>query len=169
VQEVIYEITGISDILRGSSVASETATAQNIKTQWGTLRLKRLQKEVQRYARDLLRMTLEIAASKFSEDTWAKMTGLPYHGRSASTTRADGRRSQAAGPASHGCERRSDAAGSAADSTAGRSGQTQLSVPVWEQVLATLKDDTQRAYRIDIETNSTVEPEAVEDQKTSPI
>jgi hypothetical protein len=31
--------------------------------------------------------------------------------------------------------------------------------------LALLKNDMQRAYRIDIETNSTVEPEAVEDQK----
>jgi hypothetical protein len=28
-----------------------------------------------------------------------------------------------------------------------------------------LRDDTQRAYRIDIETNSTIEPEAAEDQK----
>jgi hypothetical protein len=37
-----------------------------------------LQKEVQRYARDLLRMMLEIAAHKFSEETWAKMTGLPF-------------------------------------------------------------------------------------------
>ena len=47
-KRVIYEITGISDILRGSTVASETATAQGIKAQWGTMRLKRLQKEVQR-------------------------------------------------------------------------------------------------------------------------
>lgn len=54
IKQVIYEITGISDILRGSSVASETATAQNIKNQWGTLRLKRSQKEVQRYCRDCL-------------------------------------------------------------------------------------------------------------------
>jgi hypothetical protein len=41
----------------------------------------------------------------------------------------------------------------------------QLQQPTWEAVLAMLKKDTQRAYRIDIETNSTVEPEAVEDQK----
>ena len=75
----IYEITGISDILRGSTVASETATAQKIKSQWGSLRLKRLQKEVQRFARDLLRMMLEVAATKFSEETWAKMTGLPFN------------------------------------------------------------------------------------------
>lgn len=77
-KQVIYEVTGISDILRGSTVASETATAQKIKSQWGSLRLKRLQGEVQRYSRDLLRMMLEIAAFKFDEMTWAKMTGLPF-------------------------------------------------------------------------------------------
>jgi hypothetical protein len=37
--------------------------------------------------------------------------------------------------------------------------------PKWADVLGVLRDDMQRAYRIDIETNSTVEPEAVEDQK----
>jgi hypothetical protein len=47
IKQVIYEITGISDILRGASVASETATAQNIKNQWGSLRLKKMQKEEQ--------------------------------------------------------------------------------------------------------------------------
>ncbi|MDZ7355886.1 MAG: hypothetical protein ONB55_22425, partial [candidate division KSB1 bacterium] len=35
----------------------------------------------------------------------------------------------------------------------------------WAQVLEVLRSDLQRAYKIDIETNSTVEPEAVEDQK----
>jgi hypothetical protein len=37
--------------------------------------------------------------------------------------------------------------------------------PKWADVLGALRDDMQRAYRIDIETNSTVEPEAAEDQK----
>jgi hypothetical protein len=37
-KNVIYEITGIADIMRGATMASETATAQTIKNQWGTLR-----------------------------------------------------------------------------------------------------------------------------------
>jgi hypothetical protein len=77
-KQVIYEITGISDILRGASVASETATAQNIKNQWGTLRLKKMQKEVQRYCRDALAIMLEIAAARFEISTMKQMTGLPY-------------------------------------------------------------------------------------------
>jgi hypothetical protein len=43
--------------------------------------------------------------------------------------------------------------------------QEMLSLPVWGDVLKVLRDDMQRAYRIDIETNSTIEPEAAEDQK----
>jgi hypothetical protein len=43
--------------------------------------------------------------------------------------------------------------------------QQQLQQPKWSDVLRMLNDDMQRAYRIDIETNSTIEPEAAEDQK----
>lgn len=147
-KRVIYEITGISDIIRGSTVASETATAQEIKSQWGTLRLKRLQKEVQRYARDLLRMMLEVAAQKFSEKTWAQMTGLPF----ATTEQAVNARAIA---------QAAQKSGQQVDA------QTQaiLAMPLWGDVLKLLRDDLQRAYRIDIESNSTLEPEATEDKE----
>lgn len=145
-KQVIYEIMGISDILRGASNAVETATAQQIKTQWGSLRLKPKQAEVQRYARDLLRMMLEVAATKFSQDTWAKMTGLPFL--------TDMQLQQATAMA--------QAAVQQGQPQALQMLQQQIT---WAQVLGTLKDDLQRAYKVDIETNSTVEPEAVEDQK----
>lgn len=147
-KSVIYEITGIADIMRGATVASETATAQEIKSQWGTLRLKRLQKEVQRYARDLLRMMLEVAAKKFSERTWAQMTGLPFI--------TSEKREQAMSIA--------QAAQQAGQPPPPEIAQA-LQAPEWAKVLDTLRNDTQRAYRIDIETNSTVEAEATEDQK----
>lgn len=166
-KRVIYEITGISDIIRGSSVASETATAQNIKTQWGTLRLKRAQKEVQRYSRDLLRMMLEIAATKFSEETWAKMTGLPFLTTAqrqevdamAKTLMEQGQQVRALLPPGQPPQIPPHIQMQI------KQVQADLAKPVWGQVLGMLKDDMQRAYRIDIETNSTVEPEAVEDQK----
>ena len=41
-KQAIYEITGISDIVRGASHSSETATAQQIKTEWGSLRIKKI-------------------------------------------------------------------------------------------------------------------------------
>ncbi len=159
---VIYEITGISDIIRGSSVASETATAQKIKSQWGTLRLKRLQKEVQRYARDLLRMMLEVAASKLGENTWAKMTGLPFvttEDRQRLESIAQAAQMQAAQMAAVGQQPTPQQVEQV------KQLQAEMQKPVWGPVLETLRDDTQRAYRIDIETNSTIEPEAAEDQQ----
>lgn len=161
-KRVIYEVTGISDIIRGSSVASETATAQNLKSQWGTLRLKRLQKEVQRYARDLLRMMLEIAATKFSEETWAKMTGLPFvttQQRQQLDTVAQAAQQQMAQMQAMGQQPNPQ------QMQQMKQLQAEMAKPVWGQVLAMLRDDMQRAYRIDIETNSTIEPEAAEDQK----
>lgn len=147
-KQVIYEITGISDILRGATQASETATAQQIKNQWGTLRLKRMQHEVARYIRDLLRMMLELAATKLSEETWGKMTGLPF----ATTPQMQQLQMQAQMIAGTGQPVPPEL-------------QQQLQQPTWAKILELLQDDLMRSYRIDIETNSTVEPEATEDQK----
>jgi hypothetical protein len=165
-KQVIYEITGISDVIRGSSVASETATAQSIKSQWGTMRLKRNQMEVQRYARDLMRIMLEIAATNFNEQTWGRMTGLDYANEqdvmqaqqimqmaqsflSSQPPSPDGKPPQI--PQQY--------------QQIHQQAQEVLGKPQWAKVLALLKDDIDRSYRIDIETNSTIMPEASEDQK----
>lgn len=162
-KQVIYEITGISDILRGSTVASETATAQKIKSQWGSLRLKRLQKETQRYARDLLRMMLEVAATKFSEETWAKMTGLPFLLEAKflelqSIQQALKQQAMMLPPPMQGQPPNPI-------TMQLQQVEQQLKTPQWSQVLGMLRDDMQRAYRVDIETNSTVEAEATEDKE----
>lgn len=72
----IYEITGISDIIRGYSDANETATAQEIKGQFAALRLKDRQAEVARFARDLIAMTAEIVSDHFQPQTVALMAGV---------------------------------------------------------------------------------------------
>lgn len=75
VKEQVYEITGISDILRGNTQASETATAQQIKGQYATLRLKAYQDDVALFATTLLRMKGEIMCKHFSPETIFKMSG----------------------------------------------------------------------------------------------
>lgn len=72
----IYEITGISDIIRGASKSSETATAQQIKSQWGSLRIQKMQRQMERAGRDLFLMMAEIIPAKFSNETLQKMTGI---------------------------------------------------------------------------------------------
>lgn len=75
-KQTIYEVTGISDIIRGEGDASETATAQNIKTQWGSLRIKKMQRSIERQVRDLFVISAEIISQHFSLPTLSKMTGL---------------------------------------------------------------------------------------------
>ena len=65
----IYEITGISDIIRGASSASETATAQQIKGQYAGLRLRSMQEEVALFASELIRLKAQVMCSKFQPQT----------------------------------------------------------------------------------------------------
>lgn len=72
----IYEITGFSDIVRGVSKASETLGAQNLKANWASARVKKMQKEVQRFARDLLALAGELVAEHCSPEAIALFSGL---------------------------------------------------------------------------------------------
>lgn len=76
-KQAVYEITGISDIVRGASNTSETATAQQIKTQWGSLRIQKKQALVQRQVRDLFVLTAELVCTKFSDERIAEIMGYP--------------------------------------------------------------------------------------------
>lgn len=76
IKQVIYELTGISDIIRGSNVASETATATNTKNKWGTVRLRQMQTLVADYIRDLFRMAIDCGSSKIPAQLWQKLIQL---------------------------------------------------------------------------------------------
>lgn len=182
-KSVIYEITGIADIMRGSSAASETLGAQKIKTQWGTMRLSRLQKRVQIYVRDNLRVMNEIASKQFSEETYVNMTELDY-ATTQEVQQAQQIMQQAQmammamsqppmmapgqGPASPG-----NAAPQQPQlpqlppqlQQAVQQAQAIMAKPKWEDVLALLRDDAKRNLRLDVETNSTIDPEATEEQQ----
>ncbi|MER8745882.1 hypothetical protein NKH54_22770 [Mesorhizobium sp. M1004] len=75
-KQAIYEVTGISDIVRGASKSNETLGAQQIKTQWGSLRIQKMQRMMERGARDLFVMMSEIIPAKFSHETLQQMTGV---------------------------------------------------------------------------------------------
>lgn len=154
VKQVIYEITGISDILRGASMASETATAQNIKNQWGTLRLKRMQKIVGRFVRDSLRVMVEIAVTKLSTKTIASMTGLPYP-----TAEQKAQAQQLL------IQLQSQSAPGTPPPPQAQQLMEIVQKPSWDDLMRLLRDDLQRNYRIDIETNSTVDAEATDDKQ----
>jgi hypothetical protein len=74
--EDVYQIYGLSDIMRGDGKASETATAQNIKAQYGSVRIRERQNELARFCRDLCRLIGEILASQFNQDTLLQMANM---------------------------------------------------------------------------------------------
>ncbi|CAB4187847.1 hypothetical protein UFOVP1169_15 [uncultured Caudovirales phage] len=74
VLQVIYQVTGIADIIRGASDPNETATAQGIKSQFASLRIKDTQAEVARFARDLGSMIVETIVENFEPKTIWEMT-----------------------------------------------------------------------------------------------
>jgi hypothetical protein len=74
-KNVIYEVMGISDIMRGATKASETATAQRIKGAMGMVRLSDQKGQAANFVTDLLRMKGELIAQNFDQQTLALMTG----------------------------------------------------------------------------------------------
>jgi hypothetical protein len=68
--EAIYQITGMSDIMRGqASDASATATEQSIKAKFGSVRLQRYQDEFARFASDLQKLKAEVVSKHFEPQT----------------------------------------------------------------------------------------------------
>lgn len=78
VKATIYEVTGISDIIRGASQPEETATAQQIKSQWGSLRIQKMQRLIERAVREIFVMCAELIATRFTPQTLEAITGLQY-------------------------------------------------------------------------------------------
>ena len=68
----IYEITGVSDIMRGNSDPNETATAVTKKTNFGTLRNQDRQNDMQRFIVDLLKIKADIICEMFEPETLAQ-------------------------------------------------------------------------------------------------
>jgi hypothetical protein len=77
--EDIYQIMGLSDIMRGASDARETLGAQQLKSQFGSSRIRDKQTEMVRMSKDLVGITAEIICQSYSPVTIIEMsqTQLP--------------------------------------------------------------------------------------------
>ena len=74
VKQQIYDITGLADIVRGQSEASETATAQQIKGQYASMRLNSMKHDVAQFATEVLQLKAQIMCAKFDPQTLAKIS-----------------------------------------------------------------------------------------------
>lgn len=74
-KSLLYEITGMSDIMRGSSNQYETAKAQQIKAQFAGVRMSAKQKEVGRFVRDILRIMSEMMCQLYDDQKMLSIIG----------------------------------------------------------------------------------------------
>jgi hypothetical protein len=72
----IYEVLGISDVMRGSSRASETATAQQIKAQFGSTRIQLMQFYIADWISQGLRIKAEIICKHWQPETIIKRSNI---------------------------------------------------------------------------------------------
>jgi hypothetical protein len=147
----IYQITGLSDIIRGESNPNETATAQRMKGQWGSLRVRDRQRDLQRFCRDAIRLKAEIIAEHFSIDTLKAMTNVKL------LTAAEKQQIEQIMPLIQQAQQSGMPIplGLAPDPAM----LELMSQPTWDEVQALLRDDALRSFRIDVETDSTVQPD----------
>lgn len=151
--QAIYEMTGISDIMRGSTAASETATAQQIKSNFGTLRLQRRQREVQRYIRDLMRLKAEIIGENFSIETLRIMTGLEYMTAEEKATAQQMMQ----------FAQMQEQQGMPAPPVDPKMAE-MLEKPTWEEIKQIISNDMMRQFKVGIETDSTIAEQMASDK-----
>jgi hypothetical protein len=133
----IYEIIGIADIMRGTVDPNEKLGQSQLKSQYGSMRTGPRQAEVQRFARDTIRLVAEVIAEHFSPQTLAQMTGIEL--------------------AMDDQEKMLLAQTTPDDVRAKR--------PTWADVMKVLRSDKLRSFKVGIETDSTIKPQADQEQK----
>jgi hypothetical protein len=74
--EDVYQITGLSDIVRGASNPNETLGAQKIKTQFASVRLEERKQQMARFAGDTLRLMGHIATTFFDPQTLVTQSAI---------------------------------------------------------------------------------------------
>jgi hypothetical protein len=173
----VYQITGLSDIMRGSTVASETLGAQELKSQYGSIRIRDRQDELTRFARDLTRITAEIMAENFQSKTLMEMSqmDLPTDAQIAKQVKPLEQQAQqiqrqlqeamsdpeTRAAAEQNPEKAQEIMGQAQQQLqqlSGQIGELKEAVTV-EAVIALLREQRLRPFVLDIETDSTIAPD----------
>lgn len=173
----VYQITGLSDIMRGQTEASETLGAQQLKSEYGSVRIKDRKDEMVRVARDITRIAAEIMAENFRPETLLSMSQLEIPTDAAITAQAapmvaqlkqlqaELSKAQADPEIQQLAKANPDQAkqiiGQVQQQAAGLQGQIKKleETPTIEKVMALLREQRVRPFVLDIETDSTIAPD----------
>lgn len=149
----VYQITGLSDIMRGATDAGETATAQQLKSQYGSVRIKDRQSELVRVARDLTRMAAEIIAENFTPETMLSMAQMDIPTDAAIEQQA----MQIAMQAQQAAQANPEQAQQIGQQAKAEADKLQNTITL-EKIAALLKEEKTRPFILEIETDSTILP-----------
>lgn len=152
VKNDLYEITGMSDVIRGASDPQETATAQAIKVSFASSRLSDRQREVQRFVRATVRIMTDIICNHFALDTIKQISGVQLLGAQEKQALSQ--------PPQPGMPPPQLPPNVSQDQM-----ETMLSNPSWEDVEKLLRNNALRCFRIDIETDSTIKSDETQDRQ----
>lgn len=74
--QMLFQITGMSDIMRGQASGPATATEQSIKARFASVRIQSLQDEFARFASDVQRIKAEIISKHFDPQTIVERSNI---------------------------------------------------------------------------------------------
>jgi hypothetical protein len=155
----LYELTGLSDIIRGNSDPRETAKAQQIKSNFAVLRISDSQTEVQQFARDGMRIAAEMIAENCSLETIQAMSGVKLLTKQQKADIQVMQQQEAQQAQMMAQQPQGQPQGQPQEPPPSQIPPDQLELmddPTWEEVHELLRHQVLREFRIDIETDSTV-------------
>lgn len=153
VLNTIYEVSGMSDIMRGATDPNETAKAQEIKGQYASLRLKDIQQEIARYARDCVSIIAQIIAGHFSLETIKKLSNIRLYTmeEKAKIQQREAMRSRIAQlPPNPNLPPLPQIPPMTEDE------EELMEKPTWEEIEQLFRDQAGLLFKVDIETDSTI-------------
>lgn len=142
----VYELSGLSDIMRGSTDPNETLGAQELKSQYGSIRIQKKQEEMQRLARDVTRLKAEILVEKTPIEQllhMAQVDDLP----TAMDVQSQAMQALRQGIPPEQIQ------------------QELANVVTLDEVQQLISDQRTRPFVLDIETDSTVQPDRVRERQ----
>ena len=159
--EDIYQIMGLSDIMRGATDPNETLGAQQLKTQYGSTRIRDKQQEMVRLARDLVEITSEIITEKFDPVTIIEMSQTQLPTKEMQQQKMQSlQQAMAQGQQLMQQAQQQDPAQAQQIQQGLQQGQAKLQKlqeePTIDQVLKFLGDNRAKSFVLDIETDSTI-------------
>jgi hypothetical protein len=161
--EDVYQITGLSDIMRGATDPNETLGAQQLKSQYGSIRIREKQAALVMHALGIAKIAGEIMAENFQPQTLLEMSQMEIpsdadvHGQIQELV-MQAQQLASSPQAQQMAMQNPQAVDQAKQQLKQQVTQLEQTITV-EKVIALLRDQKMRPFILDIETDSTIQPD----------